>query len=140
MKMKLFPLILLVYSLLCSCASHTSIVSSNDPDWFSEPPCIVTHKNRYFMRWRVADSTMHPFYMLTESSIEMDTLSFFVPGTTSSGCTSGRVYLQEIMGKDEIELAKQGKVAWKEPNGQRSPLKVKSISEVEIQMIPDEKR
>jgi hypothetical protein len=119
-------LIISILAALSGCTSSRSITSLNNELYFKESPKIIVIEDSYYLRFIYSDTqNANGFAMFTESKIINDSLIFYLPVTTSSFNRKGMTQFEEIITKNKIEIIKNGKVFWKNPD--------ESIIHMEIQ-------
>ena len=112
-----------------------SIASFDDKKFFDESPSIVYHQDRCFLRF-VYTTKSFAHFMMCESKIKNDSLLYYLPVTSSSGDRRGQIQFQEVVGENEVQIIKKGKVFWKEPNGNFVLMKVEQVKTVEVRLLP----
>ncbi|MDA3863675.1 MAG: hypothetical protein PF689_07365 [Deltaproteobacteria bacterium] len=127
MKMDFRILISGLLFLILGCASAR--ISINDKEIFMESPKIVVKEDRYFLKFRYAESPKFVFYAMTWSKIQGNKLIFYMPCTSSSGNLRGVVQYEEIVSPDKIDLIKKQSVYWENPENKLIKLVVGEMEE-----------
>jgi hypothetical protein len=107
-------------------------MSVADPEYFKEPPTIVTIDDKYFLRFVYTDKGSFVYFMATQSRIKGDKLLFYIPATTSSGSKHGQVQFEEIRTDDKIRLIREKLAYWINPDGTTVTLRMGPLNEAEF--------
>ncbi|MBT1689115.1 hypothetical protein [Dawidia soli] len=122
--------------ILVACAP-IAFVDLHDANRFQESPTILRSGDRYFIRFRYADLEEGPplTFMAIRTKVQHDTLLFYIPSMASDGNMAGRLQIEEIKDKKQIDLIDQNKFFWKEVNNDLVPLTVGTPTEEDIALI-----